>query len=236
MKGVEQVELRPEDAEVATQTTTRPLFAITLAIETVPSAFCTQPTAPTGHEHTTEGGAAVHPSTAHAEKATERRGLHSTAAVGPLQVMAGGRGVIVMVSEHVAVLPEASVAEQLTTMPLFAYTEGTETEPSALSVVPVGAVHTALTEESQQSEATAETADAQEPHTADELDSEQVIAGFVVSLTVSELVHVALRPVAAETAVQVMTAPLLPIPFAMETVPFAFCVQYVAPGGHEHVI
>jgi len=51
------------------------------------------------------------------------------------------------------------------------------------------------------------------------------MVGGVVSTSTSELLHVALRPVEAETAVQTMTESLLAMLLAIDTEPSAFCWQ-----------
>lgn len=61
---------------------------------------------------------------------------HSTAAVGPVQVMVGAGAVMDSVSLQVAELPALSVAEQMTTRPLLAESVVMDRLPSALTVQP----------------------------------------------------------------------------------------------------
>jgi hypothetical protein len=135
-KGNEHLEDMPEATDVATHWIIRPLFADDRAMETVPSRFSTQPTAPAGHEHTTRGATGEHKSEPEAEKVLVRLGLHSTAAAGPEQVMVGGTGVMDTTCEQVPTLPEQSVAEKLRLRPLFAYTEARDTLLSSLTTQP----------------------------------------------------------------------------------------------------
>jgi len=109
-----------------------------------------------------------------------------------------------MVSLHVAALPELSVAVHVMTWPLLEKSAATATEPSALTVQPTqpgGQTHEVATVPSQTSLAEAEMSIGWPPQVHDGADIAQVMAGGVVSTTVSEHVAVAVRPVSAEVAV-----------------------------------
>jgi len=100
MKVLLHVEDRPEEVDVAVQTTSRPLFAMLSAKVTEPSALTMQPTAPSGHVQLMVGGMVQQMSVPVAEKVEVPNGQHSTASVGAEQVMVGETPLMLTVDEQ----------------------------------------------------------------------------------------------------------------------------------------
>lgn len=182
-------------AAVAVKVTELPLLAST-AESVAEFPLATKPTA-VGDEQV---AATVTATLEHASAATAEKSAvlpHSTAAVGPVQVMVGAGAVMDSVSLQVAELPALSVAEQMTTMPLLAESVVMDTLPSALTVQPTqpaGQAQATVAVDEHESVAVAETEMAASPHIAAAAEMEHCTLGGVVSTTASVLLQVAVWP------------------------------------------
>jgi len=161
--------------------------------------------------HVTVGGVLEHSSEQVAENVVVVEGLHCTAAVGALQLTAGGIGTTTRVFSHVPTLPASSVAEQKTTRPLFEYREAIDTLPSALATQLEqleGQAHDAEIAAAHWSDAVAETTSGAPPQSDCSGAMLQVTLGGTVSATWKTVEHLEVKLVTDDVAMHSMDIPL----------------------------